>query len=275
MGISERLLGLAEKLADRISDSLYLRIRFRRRFGWWPRVRRPQTFNEHLLRYKLTSRADPRLPILADKLAAKAAVKAQIGEDYIIPTLWHGAKLPPVEARNWPKPYILKAAHRSGANIIVHEHDEEDWDAIERTSADWLGSTFGRHGREWHYGRIAPMLLVEPYIGEPDAAPDDIKIQCFHGRARVVNVLQDRFRDVKSYSFDLDWNLLPYAFVNGGGAVTPPRPDNLREMIHVAETLARDFEYVSVDLYNVQGRIYFGELTFTTANGMEIGRAHV
>lgn len=265
---SERFLNLLERLANRVSDSWYLRVRFRRRFGWWPNVRRPRTFNEHLLRYKLTSRTDRRFPILADKVAAKIAVTAQIGEEHIIPTLWSGSELPPRSERNWPKPYVLKPAHRSGAIIIVHEKQVEDWSAIESSCTDWLTLPFGRIGREWHYKQIEPKLLVEPYIGEPGAAPDDIKIQCFHGKARAINVMQERLHDLKAYSFDRDWNLLPYEFVKKRGPIIPKPPSNLDQMIRIAETLARGFEYVSVDLYNVKGSIYFGEMTFTTANGM-------
>lgn len=268
MGGTDPLLRFAERIANRVSDQWYLRVRFRRRFGWWPNLKKPRTFNEHLLRYKLTSRTDSRLPVLADKIAAKDAVMAQIGDEHIIPTYWTGAELPPLQQRNWPKPYVLKAAHRSGAYLIVHEDEKEDWDAIERRCEDWLASTFGKSGREWHYSHIEPMLLVERYIGTKDAAPDDIKIQCFNGRARVVNVMQERLKDLKAYSFDLDWNLLPYEFAKERGPVLPAPPANLNEMVRLAEVLAAGFEYVSIDLYNVEGRIYFGEMTFTTADGM-------
>ncbi|MGK2911867.1 MAG: ATP-grasp fold amidoligase family protein [Sphingobium sp.] len=270
MGGWDRLLKFAERVAGRVSDEWYLRVRFRRRFGRWPNLRKPLTFNEHLLRYKLSSRTDSRLPVLADKIAVKNAVMAQIGEEHIIPTYWSGSKLPQRQERNWPKPYVLKAAHRSGAYVIVHENDQEDWDTIESRCEEWLAGTFGERGREWHYARIKPRLLVEPYIGEPDAAPDDIKIQCFNGRARVVNVMQDRLQNLKAYSFDVDWNLLPYEFAKKRGPVIPAPPTNFKEMIRLAEILADGFEYVSVDLYNVEGRIYFGEMTFTTADGMGI-----
>lgn len=263
-----KALTIAEKIADRVSDDLYLRIRFRRQFGWWPHVRRPRTFNEHLLRYKLTSRTDPRLPLLADKIAAKTHVGEVIGSQHIIPTIWSGTSLPPRSERNWQKPYVLKASHRSGANIFVSDEDVEDWDAIEEICADWMGSSFGTRGREWHYAKIAPMLLVEPRIGPCDAVPDDIKVFCFHGKAAVINVIQDRYGETKGYSFDSDWNLLPFDFMKKKGADIPPRPANLSNLISIAETLAEGFEYVSVDMYDVDGHIYFGELTFTTANGM-------
>ncbi|WP_189338307.1 ATP-grasp fold amidoligase family protein [Sphingobium sp. SCG-1] len=258
---------IAERVTDLISDNLYLRVRFRQQFGWWPNVRNPRSFNEHLLRYKLSSKSDQRLPLLADKIAAKAAVAQQIGEHHVIPTIWSGPRLPPRGERNWPKPYVLKATHRSGANIFVHDGQVENWDAIEATCAEWLSAPFGVKGREWHYAKIAPRLLVEPCIGPPGTPPHDIKIFCFHGKAHVINIIQDRFGETKAYSFDTNWNLLPFDFIKKRGPEVPPPPANVQDLIRIAEALAHGFEYVSVDLYNVDDHIYFGEMTFTTANG--------
>ncbi|VWX50727.1 ATP-grasp fold amidoligase family protein [Novosphingobium sp. 9U] len=156
-----KVLRIAERVAGHFSDNLYLRIRFRRRFGWWPNVHRPKTFNEHLLRYRFRSKSDPRLPLLADKIGAKRIVAMKIGEHHLIPTIWSGPCLPPRAERNWPKPYVLKAAHRSGATIIVHDEEVENWDAIEAKCSNWLAKPFGVMGREWHYAKIAPMLLVD------------------------------------------------------------------------------------------------------------------
>lgn len=104
---------------------------FHRRF---PRLEHPTTFNEKIARRKLMDR-DPRMPPLVDKIKAKSCVRETLGDEWVIPTLWSGEKLPDRSQRNWPYPYVLKASHGSGSNLFVHSVHDEDWDAIGKTRA--------------------------------------------------------------------------------------------------------------------------------------------
>ena len=260
---------VAEKIAAIISDRAYLGLRFRRHFGRWPSFTEPSSFNEHLLGYKLSFRGDPRFAELSDKIAVKAHVANTIGAEHVIPTLWHGTELPPREERNWPKPYVIKAAHSSDSNLFIRTAADEDWNQIEAIVGEWLshGYVVGRNNREIQYEHIARRLLVEPMLGDGQSVPPDFKFWVFAGRVELLWKDEGRYVDHKRYMFDRNWAPLPFDFYHRRGALDPERPEKLAEMIGFAETLGRDFEFVDVDFYEVDGRVYFGEMTFSPAGG--------
>jgi hypothetical protein len=258
-----------EKIAARISDRAYLSLRFRQQFGRWPSLAKPRSFNEHLLQYKLGFRNDPRFAELTDKIAVKEHVAAAIGAGHVIPTLWHGAELPPRDERNWPKPYVIKAAHSSDSNLFIRTAADEDWGRIEATVGEWLshGYVVGRNNRETQYERIPRRLLVEPMLGDGRSVPPDYKFWVFGGRVELLWKDEGRYVDHKRYTFDRNWTPLPYDFYHRRGAIDPEPPGKLAEMIRFAETLGRGFEFVDVDFYEVDGHVYFGEMTFSPAGG--------
>lgn len=255
-----------------ILDRVYLAAKFRRRFGRWPALRNPRSFNEHILSYKLSSRGDERLPRLADKLAAKEHFASLVGPKHVIPTYWHGTELPPRRSRIWPKPYVIKSKHASKQIILVRNSADENWDEIEAVTSQWLSTTYemGRQQGEWHYAQIAPGLIVEEMIGNGSNPPPDYKLFVFSGRVEVIEVDEGRFVDHRRSFFDCNWSPLPFELRYPRPEVAPPRPARLPKMIRIAERLGRDFEFVRVDLYEVGGRVYCGELTFFPLAG--IGR---
>jgi hypothetical protein len=257
-------------LAIPMVDRVRLSLRFRRRFGYWPGLREQQSFNEHMLRYKLSSRGDERLPRLADKLAAKEHIAALVGPEHVVPTYWQGREFPAREERTWPRPYVIKSTHACRQLILVRDEKEEDWDRIEPVAAQWISEAYaaGRWHREWHYAQIHPRLLVEAMLGDGVQPPPDYKFFVFGGRAELVEVDEGRYVDHRRSFFDRNWKLMPFGLKYPRPAVPPPRPSKLAEMIRIAETLGRDFEFVRVDLYEVDGRVYCGELTFFPIAGM-------
>jgi hypothetical protein len=263
------IIRVVDKIAGLISDRTYLSVRFRRQFGRWPSRRNPRSFNEHILGYKLSFRGDPRFAELTDKIAVKRHVAALIGAEHVIPTLWHGTELPPRLERNWPKPYVIKSAHGSDSNLFIRTAADEDWDKIEPIVGVWLseGYRVGRNYRETQYERIPRGLLVEPMLGDGRFVPPDYKFWVFGGRVELLWKDEGRYVDHKRYMFDRDWAPLPFDFYHRRGAIDPEPPEKLPEMIEIAETLGRDFEFAGVDLYEVDGRVYFGEMTFSPAAG--------
>lgn len=246
------------------SDRFYLRLLFRRSFGYWPDLRAPRSFNEKLLVYKLTSRGDPRFPLLADKIEVKQYVAARIGHAHVVPALWHGTALPPRGERRWPIPYVIKASHGWSQNHFVRSPADQDWASIERLCARWLASTHGRGGREWHYARIRPRLLIEPYVGTGDRLPTDFKLFVFAGQVRMIQVVHDRGRDERRAFLDPGWSRQPfhYGYAYPSAEIPVRRPDCLEQMIAAAEILADDLPFVRVDLYEQEGSFRFGEMTF-------------
>jgi hypothetical protein len=269
MKAGPRLFSIAERIAGRLSDRVYLSLRFRRKFGAWPSIGVPRRFNEHLLRYKLTSRGDRRLPHLANKILVKEHVAGLIGPEHVIPTLWHGPALPPRSERNWPKPYVLKSSHGCDHTIMVSSPDDERWDEIDERVGAWLSTDYGigRQNREWHYAHIDRGLLVEPMIGDGVSPPPDYKFFVFGGRVELVWRDDDRTTDHRRVIYDRNWIPQPFDFNKPRGEAGVDPPDNLPAMIELAERLAQDLEFVRVDFYDVDGRVYFGELTFFPAAG--------
>jgi hypothetical protein len=230
-----------------------------------PDVANPRTFNELVQARKLRDR-DPRLPLLADKIEAKEMVARRLGPDWVIPTLWHGTELP--ERPDWPLPFVLKAAHGCGQCAFVRS-GAEDWDAICRRAKRWLVHSYGQVLGEWLYRAIPPRLLVEPFVGRDGAVPVDYKLFVFGGHVEFIQVDTDREHDHKRVLFDRSWRALPAELQFPIETRPVPRPSSLPRMIEAAETLGRGFDFVRVDLYEVEGRPLFGEFTFYPGSGLD------
>jgi len=260
--LSHRILGVLPPFAA-------VRIHYLVHHGRLPNFAHPQRFTEKVLRRKLIDR-DPRLPILADKIAAKAFVAERIGAQYVTPTLWSGERLPPRGERGWPLPYVLKANNGSGANVYVRRVEDADWDAIEARCATWRAHSHADWAAEWAYAAISPKLLVEPFIGDGVRLPLDYKLFVFGGVVRYVEVDTDREIGHKRTFFDRDWNRQPFSLGYPIDDRTIGRPQSLETMIAAAEQLGADFPFVRADFYDIDGAARFGEMTFYPDAG--IGR---
>ena len=131
----------------------------------------------------------------------------------------------------------------------------------------WLASDYYWHGRESQYYGISPRILIEEYLtNEGGSPPFDYKVYCFNGKPEQIMV-RNHTHDICPF-FDTTWNFLDFS--DEIGAVRPwvPRPANLDEMLALAAKLSVGFGYVRLDFYNVKGRVYFGEFTFTPAAGI-------
>ena len=243
------------------SSRLRIQLTYLWRHGRRARLGAPLLFTEWVQHRKLHDR-DPRLPRLADKVFAKEFVSRRLGPEWITPTLWRGAVLPSEPA--WPFPYVVKSRHGCGHMIVVR--DRADHEAAVRRSRQWMKRSYGAWLDEWLYGEIGRGLLVEPYIGEPDALPIDYKIFVFGGQARFVQIHLGRGQGEHRWIvFDTAWR-----------RVSPPSPDpdpeppaSLAAMLKASECLATGFCFVRADFYDLAGQPRFGELTFYPGSGLE------
>jgi hypothetical protein len=235
------------------------------RNGRWPDFEVPKTFNELVQARKLQDR-NPLLPLLADKVRVKDYVARRLGPDWVIPTFWHGTELP--EQRDWPLPFVLKSSHASCQCAFVRT-GRENWPRIRRRAHRWLRHTYGGVLDEWLYGKIEPQLLVEPFVGNPCSLPTDYKFFVFGGRAEFVQIDTDREHAHKRAIFDRNWRRLPVELQFPQERREIPRPRSLSAMVEAAETLSRGFDFVRVDLYEVEGRPLFGEMTFYPGSGLD------
>jgi hypothetical protein len=229
----------------------------------------PKTFSEKVQRRKLLNR-DSRLPERENKIAVKEFVRERLGREWVIPTLWQGEYFPPVERRDWPIPFVIKANNGCGWNIFVRHETDLDWPQIESLAAGWRRAPFGADMGEWLYGKIKPALLVEPFIGDRSSLPVDYKLWTFAGRVRLVQVDTDREHDHKRAMFDTDWHRLPFTVQYPLDPRPIAKPTCLDRMIEAAEILAEDFSFVRVDFYEIGNQPKFGEMSFYPGSGFEV-----
>ncbi len=262
----KRLIGL-------LGPKMAVRLRYYHGFKRFPNLTNPQTFNEKINAYKFMGDRY-NFAMYADKVAVKDYITAKIGAKHVIPTLYAGETLPPREERTWALPYVIKMNHGSGWNILVRTEAERNWDEIEKKIAKWSKLTFGRDTGEVHYSQIKPQVLVEEFLTTPTGkSPIDYKFHMIHGQAEFTELDIDRETNPTYAYYDKDWNQLPFSIDEFTDKFSPlaiksvPRPQNYETMLHLAEVLSADFPLVRVDFYNLDGHIYFGELTFTPFAG--------
>lgn len=230
------------------------------RLGRLPNFIEPTLVNDLVQVRKLTDR-DARLPTLADKILVKGFATERIGRDRVIPTLWRGTALP--AAPVWPVPFVVKSRHGCNQTAFVRTSND-DWPDIVRRSRRWTRSHYGRWLDEWLHANIEPGLLVEPMIGDGMILPLDYKLFVFGGRVEYVQVHLDREHDHRWIVFDRNWRRL----TPGLDDARLVRPAALAAMIADAETLGADFDFVRVDLYEVDAKPMFGEMTFYPGSGL-------
>lgn len=244
-----------------------LKYDFYRRFGYIPDASNPKTFSEKLYRRKLLG--DPRFARLADKVLVKEYVRELIGEQFVIPTLYAGPTL--TLARTWPLPFVIKCNHGSAMNIFVRNEDECDWHSIERKINQWLEIDYSKPFHERFYADIRRQVLVEPFIGDNGKLPIDYKFLVFNGQPKLIQVDLEREGDHRRVIFDQNWKRQSfcYTYPNPTDNRCIFKPKSLNTMLEAASKLAQGFDFVRVDFYEVNGKPYFGEMTFTPAGGFE------
>ena len=257
-----------------IPDVLYTRLKFKRSHHRWPHLKTPKTFDEKLCWLKLHHR-EPIMSTMVDKAAAKQYVAQVIGEEYIIPTygLWNRAE--DIDFDILPEKFVMKGTHDSGRVIVCTDKRELDREKAKKEMQTSLKRDFYAITREWPYKSVPHRIIAEKYLQQSDGGLTDYKFYCFDGYVDCVMVCIDRhLGDTKFYFFDKNWNFLR---LNKGGKAAPegftlPRPKNLEKMFEIASELSKGQPFVRVDLYNVDGRIYFGELTFFPNGGIDPNR---
>lgn len=170
-----------------------------------------------------------------------------------------------------PDKFVLKAAHGCSWNYLCADKSKasSQWEETKMLLAEWLKEDFSLYSRELHYAYIPPRLICERFLENADGSEiKDYKIHCFHGEPKLIQVDYERSIEHQRNYYDLDWNLSDIKWVQCPNYTgKEERPGNLNEMLDVARALSADFCYVRVDLYNVSGKIIFGELTLTPGSG--------
>ena len=263
---------IKRKIIDALPQRWHIMLDFARAHGALPNLDNPRSFSEKIGWRKLNEH-DPRMPDWVDKIKAKQIITRKFGERFVIPTLavYNSAdeldfSKPPLSQ----PPYVLKTNHGSGFNIFVKELPA-DAPTIRKKLATYLKIDYENILEEWAYSKVDRKILVEPLIETPLGYIPDFKFHVFGGKVLAVEMVIDRFKDYWINLFDRDWKRLDIKKY----AKRPPfegdvpKPALLAEMISFAEALAADFPYVRVDLYEINGEVKFGEMTFYPGSGYD------
>jgi TupA-like ATPgrasp len=231
-------------------------------------LHRPVTYSQMLAAKNLRDQ-DPIVSLTSDKYAVREYVREKVGEQYLIPLLQVVDRASAIDFDELSGSCVIKGTHGCDMTLLVRDVATADRTAIRSTVQKWLDTDFYRRGwRETPYRGLPRRAVVETFIGDGVHAPTDYKFFLFHGTPAMVVVDQDRFTRHTSTLLSPDWR--PYR-VSGRFAfaeTVPERPENYAEMIGVAQKLAGDFDFARIDLYNVDGRIYFGEVTHNPGGGL-------
>lgn len=230
--------------------------------------RNPQTYNEKLQIIKL----DPRTEELwkyVDKLEVRSFVKDIIGNKYLVPLISTFEAPEDINLKTLPKTFVLKATHGSAWNIICSDKKTLNIDEVKTKLTNWMKLNYcDDFGKERQYRKIIPRIICEENLSVNNQSLPDYKFFCFNGVPKFVQVDLDRYQNHTRNYYDLSWNLLPYTYNYPNYSKKVDKPKSLKQMLNIAIKLCKNFRHVRVDLYNIDGKIYFSELTFTPENGM-------
>lgn len=233
----------------------------------------PQTFNEKIQWLKIND-ATKLKTVCADKYAVRDYIEEKIGNEYLIPILGCWDKFEDIEFSKLPDKMIFKSTTGSARYEIIKDKSKIDYEYLKNKMDLWQIIPYGYIGMEIHYLDIDRKIICEKLLDMNGPSVVDYKIHCFNGKPILIEYISDRNGNSHLETwFDTRWNkvnIVKNDNISFNHKDTPTPPENLDKMTELAEILAEDFLYVRVDLYQIEGKIYFGELTFTPANGIHI-----
>jgi len=255
--------------AELVEDMLAIQEVYQQRFGRMIDFRHPTKFTEKIQIYKLLYR-NPIMTGFSDKVRAKELATAVIGGQYIVPTLGVYERFSDIPRDELPDRFVMKTNHGSGFTLICQDKSSFDWADAEAKMNAWLNYDFYARFREWAYKNITPKILIEELlITENGQIPEDCKIEIAQGKIIAITlVLNKHMGSPSAFKVDANWRRLDYTTTFPRHPFEVDRPAQMDLMESLAKQLANEFPFVRVDLYPVQGKVYFGEMTFYPAAGL-------
>lgn len=271
--VTPRLIGgyiLRHFFSHSFSDETFVKLEYLFEVGAHLDLQNPKTFNEKLQWQKLNN-IHPEYSDLVDKYLVKESVGRKIGFDHIIPTLGVWEKVDDIDFCKLPNQFVIKTTHDSGGVAIVKEKTPKSLSHAKKILNRSLKKNYYYEHREYPYKEVMPRIIAEKYmVDESGTELKDYKIFCFDGEPKAIQVDYDRFVEHKRNIYDTEWNRLPFTlkFPTDWDREFD-KPKNLDKMLEIASILSSGYPHLRVDLYNINGQIYFGELTFFHGSGFE------
>lgn len=255
-----------------LPDCLMLPLQYRIKLGRRLNLKSPKRFTEKIQWYKMNYR-NPIMHQCVDKYKVREFVKDRGLEEILVPLIGKYDSIDQIEWEKLPDQFVIKTTHGGGGlNVVICDNksllDKEELNKKLRCSP--VPVKPNTMGREWAYYSLKPGIVVEKLLinsANPAAGINDYKIFCYDGHAEYIIVDVDRYIGHKRNFYDREWNNLYVTSDCPASDFEIEKPDNLEQMLAIAEKLSVGFPFVRVDLYNVDGCIFFGELTFYPWSG--------
>lgn len=261
----------------RFSAEELIRWRFKQKFGREIDLEHPKTLNEKIQWLKLNERRD-YFPICADKYRMKQWVTDLLGTDeYNVPVIYHTPNwrdITPQSVSHFP--CIVKPNHSSHDYIILRSKNDVNWEQLRRRCRFWLKRNYTVESQEWQYKDIPRQIVVEPLLETKEGKiPNDYKLNYLNGKLEFIYVSYDREGINARCVFDANWKVIPFYW---GGSnqkeyipcpVEIPAPKSFDKMKEIGERIAKFFKYIRVDFYDVDGKLYVGEITLHHGGGCD------
>lgn len=264
-------------LSKLIPDKMYLKLQYRATMGKKLDLKDPKSINEKLQWMKLYDRK-PEYTTMVDKYAVKSYVAERIGQEYIIPTLGVWDRVEDIDFDALPNQFVLKCTHDSGGLVVCRDKAKLNIEEAKNKLRKSLNNNFYYDYREWPYKNVHRRIMAEKYMEEKPSADatvphglTDYKFYCFNGEPGLVLVtkgLEDHATAAISF-LSTDWQFAPYYRSDYKPfSELPPKPQKLDHMLELARKLSANHDFLRVDLYEIDGKVYFSELTFFPGAGI-------
>lgn len=248
-----------------ISDKEYYKRMYYKIFNRELNIFNPKTFNEKIIK-RILFDENPSYAKLTDKFLVRDYIKNKIGEKYLIKLYGVYNSIDEINFRELPNQFVLKCTHDSGSVIICNNKEEFNFTEARKKLKFYLKRNFYYMSREKHYKNIIPRIICEEKLKDST----DFKIHCFNGKPFYLEVVYDREKKIRRNIYNIHWELMPFQFGEDKNTEEEKeKPEKLSEILWCAEKLSQDFDYCRVDLYNNNGQIKFGEITFTPCSGLD------
>lgn len=254
-------------------DENYLKLIYRLSIGKKLNLKDPSGFNEKIQWLKLNDRKQ-LYTTLVDKYAVRNYVKDRIGEKYLIPLLGHWKKPEDIDFDKLPEKFVLKCNHNSGLGMcICIDKSKLNINKVINNLNTGLKQNFYLTGREWPYKDVPRLVIAEKFM-EDTSNPNeltDYKFMCFNGKHYCTFTCTERFSKdgLKVTFFDKEWNVMPFKRKYPVSTKVIEKPINYEEMIQCAEKLSEGLVFARIDFYEINGKVYFGEITLHPGCGFE------
>lgn len=248
-----------------LSDKQYIKLMYRVCIGEKLDLNHPKTYTAKLQWLKLYDRR-PQYSAMVDKYDAKEYIAARIGEEYVVKNYGVWERFEDIDFDKLPSRFVLKCTHDCGGLVICHDKSKLDLAAAEKKINKCLKHNYYKSGREWPYKNVKPRIIAEEYL-EDTATGElrDYKFFTFDGVPKALFIASDRqskSEETKFDFFDMDYNHLEVLNGHPNSGKLPEKPINFEKMKELAAKLSEGIPHLRVDFYEVDGKVYVGELTF-------------